>query len=97
AVRERIGFSSIAGRFGADDADALRTRMAEAGFAQPTVGMVELTLRYPDYRALVRSATEADLARLPVDERTAAAEAIAERLRGEVREGIDGEAVRCAS
>jgi ubiquinone/menaquinone biosynthesis C-methylase UbiE len=94
-VRERIGFSSIASRFGSEDANALRTRMTEAGFADAEVTVVEVTLFSPDYLAFVRSAAAADLAQVPVDERSATEEAIAQNLRGHIQEHLVGDGLRC--
>ncbi len=94
-AREHIGFSSLAGRFGLGDAEALRALMDGAGFAEVTVMPVELMLHLPSYTEFVRSTIAPDLAQLPTDEQETIAHAVEEAVRSQIGDYLDGTALRC--
>lgn len=93
AARERLGFSSIAGRFGLGDAATLRGLVENAGFADVTIIAVDLTLQFPSYADFVRSAVEPDARQLPAEMQAQAIHDIQERARQQIGENIIGEAV----
>lgn len=94
-IRERLGFSSLADRFGLGGADTLQILMDGAGFAEVTVTPIELTLRFPSYTGFVRAAVNPDLAETPADAREAIVGVVADRAKIHLGDYLNGAGLRC--